>query len=81
MDAVWAGGTSPHEPVHAVYEYFHPLDECPNGGMRWRMTFDEIAPGLIDIRHPKCSHCFAEPLIDNHEMRPGRAYVRLDARD
>ena len=78
MDVVWAGGTGPKPPVHIVFEYWHPLDECRNGGMRWRVTFDETAPGLFDIRHPVCSGCFAEPMIENHEVREGRAPQRLD---
>lgn len=78
MDAVWAGGTGPRPPVHAIFEYFHPLDECRNGGMRWRVTFDEIAPGLFDIRHPVCSRCLVEPLLDNNEIREGPAPQRLN---
>lgn len=73
MEAVWLGGTPPKPPVHVVIEYWHPLDECRNGGMRWRVIFGEIAPGLFDIRHPKCSRCFAEPMIEKNEIREGPA--------
>jgi hypothetical protein len=49
------------------------MDECPNGGAEWRVTFGEIAPGLLDIRHPNCARCFAEPRIDSFEVVDGPA--------
>lgn len=71
MRAVRLPGTTPRPPVHAVFKYFHPLDECQNGGAEWVVIFEEIAPGLFDIRHPTCTRCFAEPLIDHHEIVEG----------
>lgn len=73
MGVFWSGGTHPRVPRHVVIQYFHPLDECRNGGMRWTAVFDEIAPGLIDIRHPNCSTCFAEPMIDSRQVVDGEA--------
>lgn len=81
MGVFWTGGTPPRVPRHVVIQYFHPLDECRNGGMRWTAVFDEIAPGLIDIRHPSCSMCFAEPMIDSRQVVDGEAPKLATARE
>jgi hypothetical protein len=71
MRAIWSRGTPSRTPRHAIYRYHHPLDDCRNGGMRWRVVHDEIAPGLFDIRHPKCSMCLAEPEVEAFEFLDG----------
>jgi hypothetical protein len=73
MQAERLPGIRPPSPVHVIYHYVHPMDECPNGGAEWRVTFGEIAPGLLDIRHPNCARCFAEPRIDSFEVVDGPA--------
>lgn len=75
MKAKWTGGTVRRTPVHVIYHYYHPLDECQNGGAQWEVIFGEIAPGLFDVRHPKCTGCFAEPLIERTEVVDGPAPV------
>lgn len=71
MRATRLPGIPARDPMQLIYHYVHPMDNCPNGGAEWRVVFEEIAPGLFDIRHPRCSYCLAEPPIVKHEHEIG----------
>ena len=63
------------EPMRWVFTYFHPVDECSNGGSSWEVVTQEFAPGLILHTHPCCSRCGVEPIVDDFRSEPDPGFV------